>query len=93
MLVSATTCSDQKEILMTLKSFLINYLSPVYLLLRMGHLITAFVAYFAFGANDSGILMYFVPLLLIWNGLRPWGNGTNIKEINNRLDDLNNKYK
>lgn len=85
-----------------MKYWLINYLSPGYLLLRIFFLAGAFIGYFITmvilagkgwetnSAHNAGIV---VGLLLAYNALRPWKIGMSINDINNKLDDLNKKYK
>jgi len=36
------------------------------------------------------VLFLGIGLLLLWNGLRPWGKGTSIHEIKKKLDQMNN---
>lgn len=78
-----------------MKYWLINYLSPFYLMLRIGFLMGAFFAYFAvlnglaWGEFAAGA----VALLFVYNALRPWKVGGNFKDIQNKVDDLSNRYK
>ena len=81
---------------MTFKGFLINYFSPVYVCLRLGHFIVAFIAWASsHSTNGPGNFGVIIALLFIFNGIRPWKTGASIsiKGVNDKLDELNNKYK
>lgn len=82
---------------MTFGDFARNYLNPFYLIFRVGWLFAGFLCIFVFGpfTTDGSALGKFAFLiggvLLIWNGLRPWGKGMSINDINRKLDDLNRR--
>lgn len=88
---------------MTLKTFLINYFSPFYVVARCFFLFLAAAAWF--------VLPYFVPsisgwnadlclyvsrgiaLALVLNAIRPWRIGASYNDIKNGLDNIQNRMK
>lgn len=78
-----------------MKYWLINYLSPFYLLLRIGFLMGAGMAWILiiFSTNWGEFIAGAVALLLVYNALRPWKVGGNFKDIQNKIDNLSNKYR
>ena len=80
-----------------------DYFSPFYFLARCFFAFWAVISWLMLGhiaasmtGFDTGICLIFfrgLAILLAWNALRPWGKGVNFKQISDKLDDLNRKYK
>lgn len=74
---------------MTFGDFARNYLNPFYVVFRLGWLGLAFGAVLAW--NGSSSIWYLIAgLVLAWNGLRPWGKGVSIHEMNRAVNELRN---
>ena len=82
---------------MTFRDFARNYLNPFYLLARIcwlwGAFLFAFLAPNIDGLSKWNFLLYIIALAFLWNGLRPWGKGMSINDINNKLDHLGKKHR
>ncbi len=88
---------------MTFWGFIVNYFSPFYFAARCFFAFWAAMSWFVLwamaasmtGFNEGLCLIFFrgLAILLAWNALRPWGKGMNLKQINEKLDNLNQKYK
>ncbi|MCX7258646.1 MAG: hypothetical protein NTZ64_18555 [Polaromonas sp.] len=80
---------------MTFRDFARNYLNPAYLLLRLGWLGVAFFFIIVTPHMEDlykwRIVFYILGAIFIWNGIRPWGRGRSINDINRKLDELNNR--
>ncbi len=78
-----------------MKYWLINYLSPFYLFLRIGFLISAAMVWimFRFVPDWGELVAWISALLLVYNALRPWKVGGNFRVIQNKVDELSNRYK
>lgn len=77
-----------------MKYWLINYLSPYYLFVRICLLMGAGMAWFLL-KYSTGIGDFFaggIALLLVWNAVRPWKIGMSLNDIQNKLDELNDRY-
>jgi len=70
---------------MTFKEFAINYLSPIYLLLRIAFLGAGGLLLLASSQNEGfesfGFLA--IGLLLVYNSIRPWKTGAKLKDLAN----------
>ncbi len=75
---------------MTFRDFARNYLNPFYLAFRIGWLGMAFGS-FAAWLGSSVIWYLLAALVLAWNGLRPWGKGRSINDMNQAVNDFKNK--
>ena len=87
---------------MTTREFLLNYLSPWYLLLRLFWLTDAFLAFFfvsgilagqGWQGNSSLIGGGLAALFFLWIALRPWKIGASYRDIERKIDQLGNKYR
>lgn len=80
---------------MTFRDFARNYLNPGYLIFRacwvFGGLGFLFVSAVAQGSGAINILFFGLGALFLWNGLRLWGKGTSLHEINKKLHEMNNR--
>ncbi len=80
---------------MTFGEFARNYLSPAFLLFRLGWLFVGF-AFLVIGAlalMSAFVKAIFIILgiLLIWHGLRPWSKGMTLKEANVKIGEMKNR--
>ena len=80
---------------MRFRDFARNYLNPLYIVFRIMWLWAAFiVAMFVPLMFDVSHLrpLFFVPAAyLVWIGIRPWGQGMSIHQINQKLDEWSNR--
>ncbi len=80
---------------MTFGNFAKNYLNPGYLIFRIiwifGGLGFLFIGLTAQGSSFINIFFFGLGALFVWNGLRIWGKGTSLNEINKKLRALNNR--
>ena len=87
---------------MTVREFLLNYLSPWYLLLRLFWLCNAGLCF----VLTSGYLAgkgwsqhawlaggLAVAAIFVWIALRPWKIGASYRDIERKVEQLNNKYR
>jgi hypothetical protein len=72
-----------------MKYWLINYLSPVYLLLRIGLLMGSGMVWFLlrFSTDVGDFFAGAVALILVWNALRPWKTGATVSDIQKKIDE------
>lgn len=87
---------------MTTREFLINYLCPWYLLLRLFWLCdallffmltTGYLAGQGWSQNawlGAGLA---VAAVFVWIALRPWKIGASYRDIERKVDQLSNKYR
>lgn len=80
---------------MTFGEFARNYLNPGYVIFRVCWVFSGFgfllIGVFAQGGSLINIFFFGLGVLFLWNGLRLWGNGTSLNEINKKLNGLNNR--
>lgn len=80
---------------MTFRDFARNYLNPGYLIFRVCWVFAGlgllFVGAVAQGSGAINILFFGLGLVFLWNGLRLWGKGTSLDEINKKLHEMNNR--
>lgn len=74
---------------MTFGDFTRNYLNPLYVVFRLGWLGLALGAVLAW-VGSSSIWYLIAGFVLAWNGLRPWGKGVSVHEMNRAVNDLKN---
>jgi hypothetical protein len=75
---------------MTLADFARNYLNPFYVVFRLGWLGMAFAMFMAWLGSSSETWYLIVALILAWNGLRPWGKGMSVNDLNNAANNIRN---
>lgn len=80
---------------MTFIEFARNYLSPAFLLFRLGWLFVGFT-FLVIGALalESALvktIFIILGILFVWNGLRPWSKGVTLKDANEKLREMNNR--
>jgi hypothetical protein len=82
---------------MSFWDFVRNYINPGYLLFRIGFFMAAGMCGLMIMGGTFGTLGNLLlgggGLWLAWTGIRPWGRGMSINDVNKKLDDLNRKYK
>lgn len=39
------------------------------------------------------LLFYIAAIFFVWDGLRPWGRGTSLNDLNSKLDGMSKKYR
>lgn len=83
--------------MMSFRDFVRNYINPAYLLFRIGFLMAAGMCVFMIMGGTfeifGNLLLGIGAAWLAWTGIRPWGRGMSINDVNRKLDDLNRKYK
>mgnify|MGYP001017009405 CR=1 FL=1 len=87
---------------MTFKQFLVNYLSPWYLTLRLFWFCDAFLGFFfttgilvgqGWSQRSALFVGYAVAAVFLWIALRPWKVGASYRDIERKVDQLSNKYR
>lgn len=78
---------------MTFGDFARNYLNPFYLLFRCGFLMAGgwalFIALFSLNfAWWMKLVLGALGLWLLWTGIRPWGRGTTLNELNQAAEQM-----
>lgn len=75
---------------MTFGDFARNYLNPFYVAFRLGWLGVALAMFLAW-VGSSVIWYLLAAMVFAWNGLRPWGKGKSINEMNRAVSDFKDK--
>lgn len=80
---------------MTFREFARNYINPFYLMFRIFWLWGAFLLFFLApyidGLTEWKFVFYLIAVLFVWIGIRPWGGGVSLNDLNRKLDEINKR--